>query len=352
MREILGSYTFYVILFFASIFVSLICSWLAIKISNKTGLVDVPGKFSHKVHLKTTPIAGGIALILAILILSPFIGTWRSSALISVLAGTMVIFLFGLLDDRLGLDAPKKLLGQCLAVIVVLAGGISVKFLEYDTFYLGGSRNLYVIADLLLTAFWLIGITNAFNLVDSMDGLAIGLAFSSFAFLSAGVLLSGQSELSYHSIVYLGICLGLLFFNAPPARLFLGDSGAQPLGFLLACFGILYTPQDSLQASSWFLPILLLGVPIFDTSLVFFSRLRRKKPFYKSGLDHTYHRLHRLGLSPFQSVLVINGVAILLDCIAFVALSLPARQANLVFAACLIAGIAAFFYLDNSRNCP
>jgi UDP-GlcNAc:undecaprenyl-phosphate GlcNAc-1-phosphate transferase len=209
---------------------------------------------------------------------------------------------------------------------------------------------LYVFLDQLLTLLWIVGVTNAFNLVDSMDGLSVGLSAWAFAFFTLAMLDSQQHELSLLSAVLLGICIGLYFYNATPARLFLGDAGAQGLGLLLATIAILYTPLETYQTSTWFVPILLVGVPIFDTSLVFFSRLRRGKRFYQGSMDHTFHRLVANGFEPGRAVLAMHLAALCLECAAFVAVSLPPLQSNLVFLACLLAGAGWMIYLDDSKR--
>ena len=335
---------------FISFLVAILCSWLAIWLARKLHLIDVPNSLPHKQHARPTPIAGGIALFLSMLVLSLFLGTWSDGTLSTVFIATGIIFVFGLLDDRFGLSAPQKLFGQGMAVAFVLLRGVSVRFLESPEFYFGGPMWLYQVGDWFITAFWLIGIINAFNLVDSMDGLAVGLASNSLVFLLIGTSITSQSVLNLHMLSTLGICLGILFFNMKPARLFLGDSGAQPLGALLALFSILYNPVGNLQASTWFFPILVLGIPIFDTTLVVYSRTRRRKPFYKSNLDHTYHRLVKAGLSPVQSVLLIHSASVILGIAAFVALHSSALLANLIFLACILLGIILLYIFDHSKR--
>jgi len=195
-----------------------------------------------------------------------------------------------------------------------------------------------------------VGITNAFNLSDSMDGLSVVAVALKQAFFTLATFDSGQVNLSLFSVLLLGICLGISYFNRHPAKLFLGDSGAQMLGFFLAAIGMLYTPIGAHQTSSWFVPILLVGVPIFDTSLVFFSRLRRKQAFYKSGRDHTYHRLVERGMDSGRAVLTMHFAALILECVAFVAVSLEPLQANGSFLICISIAVLLFFVLDSPHK--
>jgi UDP-GlcNAc:undecaprenyl-phosphate GlcNAc-1-phosphate transferase len=148
-------------------------------------------------------------------------------------------------------------------------------------------------------------------------------------------------------VILLGTCTGLYIFNITPARLFLGDSGAQVLGFMVAAIAMAYAPVGLPPVTSWFVPILLLSIPIFDTTLVTFSRLRRKLPVYKANRDHTYHRLVALGMSPARAVMFIHLAAILIDCLAFVALSLSPLAANIIFGGVLLVGVAAISWLES-----
>jgi UDP-GlcNAc:undecaprenyl-phosphate GlcNAc-1-phosphate transferase len=161
---------------------------------------------------------------------------------------------------------------------------------------------------------------------------------------------SQQLQLTYHSALILGTCIGLYFFNASPAVLFLGDSGAQTLGVLLAVLAIGYGPRGANQSSSWFVPILLLIVPIFDACLVIVSRLRQGRPVYSAGLDHTYHRLIRLGLAPNRAVLVMQVTSLTLNCLAFMCLDQPPLVANLVFTIVLGLGVVMLVVLDRRAN--
>jgi UDP-GlcNAc:undecaprenyl-phosphate GlcNAc-1-phosphate transferase len=333
------------------VLVTLITGWLGIRLAVRLKLMDIPGALPRKQHPLPTPYAGGIALFLSLLVLLIGSGMWKSIELRGLYLAGLVIFVFGIWDDYKKLPPAVKLCGQLLAAIILIYSGVYIRIFESSQFFIGGHHE-FVWLDLGVTLFWIVGVINAFNLVDSMDGLAVGLSAWAFAFFMLATLDSQQRVLSVLSAMVLGICLGLLFYNTTPARLFLGDAGAQSLGLLLATIAILYTPQVPYQKSSWFVPILLVGVPIFDTALVSFSRLRRRKPFYLGGMDHTYHRLVFLGFEPGRAVLAMHMAALMLECAAFVALSLPPGQANGIFFGCLAAGFLCIFYLDNPKRWP
>jgi UDP-GlcNAc:undecaprenyl-phosphate GlcNAc-1-phosphate transferase len=333
----------------SGVLITLVTAWLGIQVAVRLKLMDIPGALPRKQHQLPTPYAGGIALLLSLLVLLVGTGMWRSVELRGLFLAVLVIFVFGIWDDYKKLKPAVKFCGQLLAAFILIYSGIYVRIFESSQFFIGGHHE-FIWLDWGITLVWIVGVTNAFNLVDSMDGLAVGLSAWAFAFFMLATLDSQQRVLSVLSAMVLGICLGLLFYNITPARLFLGDAGAQSLGLLLATIAIKYTPQVPYQKSSWFVPILLVGVPIFDTALVSFSRLRRRKPFYLGGMDHTYHRLVALGLEPGRAVMAMHMAALMLECAAFVALSLSPGQANGIFAGCLLAGFACVFYLDNPKR--
>ena len=330
----------------AAALLTLAAGWLAIRIARRAGLMDIPGSAPHKKHRFPTPLAGGIALMLALLPLIAFSGLWQQPGMRGLLLGAVVVFIFGLWDDANKITALPKLAGQVLAALIIVASGIHIQIFESVDFFIGGPDPLYLWLDRILTILWIVGITNALNLVDSWDGLSVGLSAWAFGFFMLATFDSQQRDLSLLNALLLGACLSLNYFNLSPSRLFLGDSGAQLLGFLLAAISILFTPTAAAQTSSWFVPILLLGVPIFDTALVFFSRLRRGRPFYSSGQDHTFHRLVYLGFEPPRAVTIMHLTALLLECAAFIAASLPPLRANSVFIGCLLLGMGGMVFLE------
>ena len=325
-------------LIFWAILTTLAITPIAIKTAVRFHLIDQPNSSPHKIHLQPMPKAGGMAIGLAIILINLLSGNLQSDAIRAILLASLVIFLFGLWDDAYRLAPQWKLVGQILGTIILISQGVHIRMLGSMTFL-----------NLALTLLWTIGITNAFNLVDSMDGLAIGLAAIAAAFFMLVTLDAGQPNLSLLSAILLGSSIGILYFNTLPAHTFLGDSGAQFIGFLLAALAIAYTPPGLPQPSSWFVPILLLSVPIFDTSLVTVSRLKLRKAVYQAGLDHTYHRLVNLGLPSSRAVLTMHLSAIVSGCLAFMALPLPPLWANAIFISALLVGLFLLFWLEKKE---
>ena len=325
-------------LIFWAILATLAVTPIAIRAAIRFQLIDHPNSSPHKIHQRPMPKAGGLAIGLVIITINLLSGNLASSTIRAIVLASLVIFLFGLWDDTHRLTPRWKLVGQILASIILISQGVHIRMLGNLT-----------ILNMALTLIWTIGITNAFNLVDSMDGLAIGLAAIASAFFMLVTVDAGQPELSLLSAIVLGSSIGLLYFNTLPAHTFLGDSGAQFLGFILAALGIVYTPPGLPQPSSWFVPILLLSVPIFDTSLVVISRLRQRKAVYQGGLDHTYHRLVNLGLPSSRAVLSMHLSAIMSGCLAFIALPLSPIGANMIFAATLLTGLMILLWLEKKE---
>lgn len=317
-----------------AILVSLVAVPVGISLAWRFRLIDEPGSESHKIHKSPMPRAGGLVIFFVVVLCSALSGILRSDTTAPIILASIIILAFGIWDDINGILAPWKVLGQALATLILVSQGIQVHFLG-NVFF-----------DLFFTFLWVIGITNAFNLVDSMDGLAVGLGGITAFFLMIGTFFAGQQSLALLGAILLGACVVIFYFNNSPARLFLGDSGAQLLGFTLAALALVYTPPGLPQASSWFVPILLFSIPIFDTTLVTVSRLRRNLPVYKASRDHTYHRLVTLGISPQRSVTTMHLAAVLIDCLAFTALSLSPVWANMIFGMILLSGLAIVFWLD------
>lgn len=327
----------------SAIILSFIAGPVAIFFAKKLGAIDVPGSAEHKKHAAPTPLAGGLVLFLALPILITVFRLWNSPGLAGLMIAAGVIFIFGMKDDTQGLSAPQKFVGQFIAAGVVILSNNYVRVLE--SLHVPLAFWLIQILDWAITVFWLVGISNAFNLIDSMDGLAAGLATISAGFFTITCFAFGQAELAQITGLIFGLSLGLYFYNSTPARFFLGDSGTQTLGFLLAAVSIMYTPPQMPQGSTWFLPILVLGVPIFDTTLVVISRIRRRKPIFQADLAHTYHRLVRMGMAPAQAVLTTQITALLLCNAAFIAMSLTPQIATLLFLVVVLlgAGLIVFF---------
>lgn len=316
---------------------TLILGYISIPIARRLGLMDLPGSAPHKQHETPTPLAGGVVLLVTLLICEWLDGLLQNPFLTATFIAVIPVFIIGLWDDFKSLSPPIKLIGQIAAAVLLIRQGVYIRIFESPEFFIYGDSQIYVWLDWVITVFWLVGITNAFNLVDSMDGLAVGLGGLAAAFFMLVTLDAYQKELAQHSALIIGVCIGLYLFNSPPAVLFLGDAGAQTLGFILGVLAIAYNPIEANQITSWIIPILLLGVPIFDTCLVVYSRWRGKRPIIKAGRDHTYHRLLSKGIASQRAVLIMHIGGLVLGGLAVLILNQAPLTANVVFFLILLA---------------
>jgi UDP-GlcNAc:undecaprenyl-phosphate GlcNAc-1-phosphate transferase len=222
------------------------------------------------------------------------------------------MFFLGLYDDFRRITPPAKLIGQILAASVAIYFGYTTSFFSArlpDTL-------LAQIPDFALTLVWLVGITNAINLLDNMDGLAGGISLITAMILSFFFWQSGDSGLLAISLTLAGAVLGFLVFNFPPASIFMGDSGSLFLGFTLAVLAIARQPQASNVFAIMGVPTLIFLLPILDTTLVTVTRILRGQSPAQGGRDHTSHRLIAFGLTERQAVIILYGIALLSGLVA------------------------------------
>ena len=262
------------------------------RIAPQLGVMDHPNP--RKVHAHPMPLLGGAAIVgaslLALLLLRD---RFEFQQLSSIVLGAALMALLGFYDDRWGLRPLLKLLGQILAAGILIASG--VKVMAFSAEWL----------NVLVTLVWVVGLTNALNLLDNMDGLSSGVAAVCSAFFLIMAAVSGQIYVGALAAALLGATLGFLVYNFNPASIFMGDTGSLFLGFMLAAIGIKLRFPDNVPFVTWMVPIVVMTIPIFDTTLVFISRLRRgKNPLTTPGKDHLSHRLVARGFTTREAVLL------------------------------------------------
>jgi UDP-GlcNAc:undecaprenyl-phosphate GlcNAc-1-phosphate transferase len=272
-------------------------------------------------HRDPTPLLGGIAIFVASTAAIVWFGP-KDARLLGLVVGGALLFVTGLIDDFRHLRPHTKLVVQILAACVLMFGGVQI-----------ATPWLAAIA-IPLTVLWVVGITNAFNLLDNMDGLSAGTAVIAAAFLSAFSISVGHADIATLSLALGAAALGFLIYNFNPARIFMGDSGSMYLGFTLSGITLLGTHE---MASDVFfvllVPAAMMGLPIMDTTLVTIVRTLEGRPLSQGGRDHLSHRLVAVGLTERQSVLVLYVLAA-----SFGSLGLIARSVG-VWLSLLVAGV-------------
>lgn len=315
--------------------VSVAATPVVIRLAGRYGFVAKPK--ADRWHSRSIPLFGGVALYLGVTLSVLAFGK-LGREMLGVLTGGTLIFVLGFIDDVLQIKPSTKFLGQILASCVVLYAGLGFDLIP----------NPFL--RLFLTILWIVGITNAFNLLDNMDGLSAGVAAISALTIFIFSLVRGLPEISVLSLAVLGACLGFLLFNFNPARIFMGDCGSLFLGFTLACTTILGSWE---QASNLFailaIPSLALGVPIFDTLLVTVSRLISGRGIAVGGRDHTSHRLVALGMSERKAVLSLYALCGFLGCVALFSVLLNLVISGLVTVLSIIVLAMFGLYLGQKK---
>ncbi|UUZ79616.1 undecaprenyl/decaprenyl-phosphate alpha-N-acetylglucosaminyl 1-phosphate transferase [Paenibacillus sp. P26] len=300
------------ILYFAAFLLSFLVVLLLIpplrKLAFRIDFVDKPKEnVERKIHREPIPLTAGLAIFAAfVLAYLLFVhNEWKQTA--GILGGSLLILVIGLVDDWYkthGKEFPAlpKMLVQLAAAVIVYASG--TVFYGFNNPFTGTDYILPDVLQFILTVTWIFGVTTVINFTDGMDGLAGGLSAISAVTLFIVALAKGQSDSAMLAIILVGAAIGYLRYNKPPAKVFMGDAGATLFGFLL---GVIALDGAFKQATvlSLLIPILALGVPIFDNLFVVFKRMLNGKPIYQADATQAHYRLLKSGLNPKQVVLFL-----------------------------------------------
>lgn len=278
--------------------ISVILTFLVRKTAVKFGFVAAPN--ADRWHKRSTAMMGGVAIYVTTCLMF-FVSVEMTRETMIILGGSSVLFLVGLLDDFLKIKPYQKLIGQFIGAAIIIGFGLVLPWTNYE------------LVNIAITAFWLIGITNAINLLDNMDGLAAGISAIAAFILAFGFAATGQPNEVVLLAVFVGALLGFLTLNFNPASIFMGDSGSMFVGFFLACCVLLNQVGGRSRSvmSVLAVPALILFVPIFDTTFVTILRKIWGRKASQGGRDHTSHRLVALGLSERSAVLMLYTFALL-----------------------------------------
>jgi UDP-GlcNAc:undecaprenyl-phosphate GlcNAc-1-phosphate transferase len=315
----------YLTAFFIAAVLSLLLTPLALYVSVKGKVFDRPGL--RKIHQKAMPCLGGAAVAVAVLItiwliksLWPGIFHGWAGKFTTITLGGLLILGVGLYDDLKNASVGLRLVFQFAAAGILIAGGFCVTILPSP---LGGVFELGLFS-IPFTALWIVFIINAINFIDGLDGLAAGISIIVAATIFVSAEASGEGLIGLLAIVTVGALLGFLPFNFHPARIFLGDSGATFIGFILAAMTTLGT-MKSIATVALLIPIAALGVPIVDTFSAVLRRTWRGQMFYRADKEHVHHTLLTLGFSHQGAVMFLYGITVFLAILAML-LSLADRR--------------------------
>lgn len=322
----------YFLAFISALVGTVIFTPVSMILARKFDVLDYPR--ARKVHRQPLPRWGGIGIYLgffvSIIIVSCFshffvdILSYKQGSLLKqltgIIFGSALIFVLGLIDDKKSVQAIVKLLIQIIAAYVAMDYGVRISGLSLP--FLNGFLEFPIIIGQILTVFWIIGFMNTINLADGLDGLAAGIVAIAAGTFFIVALLQGQTkiillskQLNFAAILsasLTGACLGFLFYNFHPARVFMGDSGALFLGFMLAAISTIGTLKST-AVMSIVIPITVVALPVLDVALSIFRRMRQGMGLMQPDKDHIHHRLLRFGWSHREVVLLMYVFTLLLS---------------------------------------
>ncbi len=345
-------------LFFASLASTVVLTPLMIRLARRVNFLDHPGP--RKIHAEPIPYGGGLVVAAVVLVacwiaernseVNPFGGLIfppRQSHVklftLKVYAlGSLVILVLGLVDDRKKLSAGLKLLVQTIVATGVAVGGERLQLFDAPA-----------PVSVAVTVLWILAVTNAFNLLDHLDGLSSGVALLSGAAFLIVALQTGQTAIAAMIVPLLGACAGFLFFNFAPARIFLGDAGSLFIGFWLSCLTISFTFYDAHYALyTYFVPPAILAVPLFDTASVVLIRILKRRPIFEGDTNHLAHRLTAMGMTRRGAVLTVYGLTLTagLSAVLLYHVSSPAGAALILVQLLLTFGIITLLEAAGRRQ--
>lgn len=291
------------ITFFLALILSFAVSPLSIKLAPKVGAMDIP-KDKRRMHKKAMPRFGGLAIFVGSTI-SMLAFLSYEPKMVAITIGGVLIYILGIVDDIRGLSPAMKFLGELAVAIVMYVNDIRIEFIT--NFFGQGNSQLGDFLCFIVTVVWIVGITNTINLIDGLDGLAAGTASIISLCIAYAAYIHGTYDTAGAMLAIAGGALGFLPFNFYPAKSFMGDGGSLYLGFMLASLSIL----GAVKSATLFavtIPVLVLGVPIFDTFFAIFRRMINKKPVMEADKGHLHHRLMNLGYGQRRATLMLYGI--------------------------------------------
>ncbi|MCM8804903.1 MAG: undecaprenyl/decaprenyl-phosphate alpha-N-acetylglucosaminyl 1-phosphate transferase [Candidatus Omnitrophica bacterium] len=304
----------YLCLFIFSFIISSISTNLFGKLAKKVGIIDIPSE--RKIHKRPIPLLGGLGIFCSFFLvitfgiifvnfnfIPKFIKNYIEGIysvlpkLLTIIFGGIIVIFFGLIDDAYQLKPIQKLLFQIITATIIFFSGIRI------TFFI---PNIFI--SYIITTFWLILMMNSFNLLDNMDGLSAGVSFITGVILFIFAIEMRQLFVATILSVFLGSVIGFLFYNFPPAKIFMGESGSSFLGYFLGIISIIltyYKYEESKTFLPIFIPLIVFSVPFFDTISVIIMRIKRGYSIFQADKNHLSHRLILLGMTEKQAILFI-----------------------------------------------
>ena len=307
------------------------------------GFVDVP-KDERRMHSKPIPTIGGLAIFTAFLLVT-LLSAAMTRRLAGILVGALIIVMLGIADDKYDLNARLKFLIQILAALIPVTQGCLIEYISNPLSFVGPSNLDLGFLSIPVSILWIVGLTNAVNFIDGLDGLSAGVCSISCLTMGVIALILGRNQEALLLFVLLGSCIGFLPYNINPAKIFMGDTGATFLGFTLGCLSVtglfkVYT------AVSFAVPMMVLAIPLFDICFAFIRRLWHHVSPMTPDRSHIHHRLVDVGFSHRQTVTILYVLSALLGFCAVLLSAIDDGKALLFLIAIVVLGVAALWFLS------
>lgn len=313
----------------------------------KLKAVDVP-RDNRRMHTKPIPRMGGLAIFLGFIVAYMcFVGT-VDKKVVGILIGATILVVLGILDDRKPLSAFVKLVVQILCAIIPVMMGLRIDFISRINLFSNETNHVLGVLAVPVTVIWIVGVTNALNLIDGLDGLAGGITTISAFSLMFVSFVFGRIDCAIAMAAIAGATLGFLPYNLNPAKIFMGDTGALFLGYMLATLSV-DGFFKSYAAVTFIIPLVVMGLPLFDTSFAIFRRIIKREPIMKPDRSHLHHRLIDAGFNQRQAVGILCTVSGLLSLTAVVLITAGLKRTLLMLGVSVVYCIGCVIYVKNKN---
>lgn len=318
-----------------------------IAVANKIKALDIP-KDERRVHKKPIPLIGGLAIFYGFVISVLCFGV-IDKAVMGILIGALIMVTVGVIDDMKDLPAKVKLVFQIIAALIAVGSGLSIEYIAnpFSRWFGSAYINLKWLS-VPITVIWIVGVTNAVNLIDGLDGLAAGISSIASVTFLALTIFSQNLNIAIMTAALAGACFGFLPYNFNPAKIFMGDTGSTFLGYVLACISV----QGLLKVHaliSFAVPVLILGLPIFDTLFAIIRRILTGRSPMSPDRGHLHHRLIDMGFSQRQTVAILYTLTSIL-CLTAVVMSLKdTLRAIILVVAVLAIILVSTLVMENKK---
>ncbi len=313
----------------------------------KIGAVDVP-RDKRRMHTKPIPRMGGLAIYLGFLVSYLCFGGTLEKEMLGIIAGASLLVILGILDDRKPIRAIVKLAVQIVAALIPVLMGLRIEFVTGINLFSNQTNYVLGALSIPVTVVWIVALTNALNLIDGLDGLAGGISAISAFCLMFVAMVFGSPHCAFALASIAGATIGFLPYNLNPAKIFMGDTGALFLGYMLATLSV-DGFFKSYAAITFVIPLLVMALPIFDTSFAIFRRMLKGEPIMKPDRSHLHHRLVDMGFSQRQAVAILCTISGLLSIAAIVLITEGWKRTLVILAVSVLYYCGGVLYINNKN---